>query len=77
MTIQTIGDTFKRHAHIGFNQSNRTYYVSYTDWTTRQGGSKAGISFRQAKFLANKFVNGCKYRFDSRVGIILEIEYKR
>ena len=70
------GDTYKRYAYVG-KQANNQYFVSFTDWTTRKGGSKANMSLNKAKFMAKKFVEGCKFIFDSNNGIVLQIEYKR
>jgi hypothetical protein len=53
------------------------YYVSFTDWNTRQGGGVSNISYRRARFLANQFINGCEYTFDPKCGIQLNIEYNK
>ena len=69
-----FGDTFGRSASIGLHSEgngDQLFYVAFTDWTTRQGGSVARISLGRAKELATAFIRGCSYTFDSQVGIVL------
>jgi hypothetical protein len=71
METMFFGDTKTRYAYIGKHNKDSTYYVSLTDWTTRQGGSYQDCSLDQAIGIAQDFVNGAPYRFDQRVGLTL------
>lgn len=77
MKLWHYGDTFKRYAYVGKHDNENQYFVSFTDWTTRQGGSKDHISYSVARFLAYKFTQGCNYIFDPQVGIKLQIDYRK
>jgi len=62
--------TFKRSAYV--NRNSKGYYVSLTDWTTRQGGSYDSLNLDQAIGIGQEFINGCSYHFDSERGIVLK-----
>jgi hypothetical protein len=73
MEIMQYGETFKRYAYIGKTDRNQ-YFVSFTDWPARKGGSISEISLNRAKYLANKFIKGCEYYFDPIKGIRLSVK---
>ena len=62
-------NTFGRYAYV--NKNDNGYYVSLTDWTTRQGGSYDELTLDNAISIGQEFVNGAPYRFDSYRGIVL------
>jgi hypothetical protein len=74
MALFELGETFGRRAYVDSYRNKDSYYVSFTDWETRQGGSVDNLTFEQAKELAEKFVQGCDYRFDKQIGIVLELK---
>jgi hypothetical protein len=61
-----------RYTEIGCR--NDLWWVSFTDWSTRQGGSLSGLTKEQALKLARRFEDGCPYRFDEQIGIVLILE---
>lgn len=65
-----FGETFGRHSSVDENKD--VVYVTFTDWTTRQGGSVDRIALDLAVALAKVFVSGRGYTFEPSVGIVLD-----
>lgn len=66
-----FGDTKGRYAYIGKQKGKSTYYLAYTDWSIRQGGSMGELTLDNAINIAKEFINGCEFRFDPDTGMIL------
>ena len=62
-------NTFGRYAYV--NKNDKGYFVSLTDWTTKQGGSYNELTLENAVKIGQEFIKGASYRFDSYSGIVL------